>query len=81
MLFATPKRIKSCQVLFQHTRCFTPVYSARYENPEEVKNIDVIESNLEHGKVTLWTRGDHCPATGSHSRKIKKLLSKNNIEF
>jgi glutaredoxin len=42
---------------------------------------EMIESNLAHGKVTLWTRGDGCNATGKTSMKAKKLLMKNNIEF
>lgn len=42
---------------------------------------ETVESKLAHGKVTLWTRGDSCATTGSTSKKVKKLLTKNNIEF
>jgi glutaredoxin len=41
----------------------------------------MIENNLAHGKVTIWTRGDDCVSSGKQSSRAKKLLTKNNIEF
>ena len=74
-----PKRFNSCKSLLQH-RSYSSMQVSQMKLEEAVSE-EAIESNLAHGKVTIWTRGDQCINTGKNSQKVKKLLIKNNIEY
>ena len=54
---------------------------AQKQQDEEEMITEFIDKNLAHGKVTIWTKGDDCQKSGKLSKKAKKLLTKNNIEF
>jgi hypothetical protein len=58
-LIKLPVRRSTCQnVLFQ-TRMYSPLISSAAAVQQREECIEeIIEANLAHGKVTLWTRVD-----------------------
>ena len=33
-----------------------------------------LHKKVQHGKLLIWTRGDHCNTNGSETQKTKKIL-------
>ena len=60
-----------------------------YEMQKEKKNFmnekllikELIEPNLENGKVTIWSHGYPCEESDKQTKIVKKILKENNIEF
>ena len=66
----------------QERRHFSPLDKSQSQSFHlETKLSNFIEDNLNHGVVTVWTKGDNCERTGRQTQQVKKLLLENNIEF
>lgn len=74
-----PVRMNSSRMILFQAKTFTSLQPSLQLEEENIE--DIIDSNLAHGKVTIWTRGDDCIHSGKQSRRVKKLLTKSNIEF
>ena len=58
------------------SRKFSPLDRSQSQSLKlELKLSNFIEDNLNHGVVTVWSKGDKCEMTGKKTMKVKALLN------